>query len=197
MILLNNKKESNYRNKKCGSKVCAKNYTPNYCRSFSAKNCDGFAMLVFVLIMAMSLLLLIIRYAEFQKQIADSVREIIENESGLQSAFVCTSRVSFILSRYPLLNDELLAGIKSLSVDGSVDGGVDNNENNNGSNGENNKGNCGVVDFDKCKDNTCNYRSLINGGNLRIYVEWKLDEYRFYISKLRLIQNFGNSLEFL
>lgn len=129
----------------------------------------GFAMLVFVIIIAMSLLFMMIGYAEKQKQIADNVREIIWSERRMQAALLCAGYISNTLARYPYLNDDLVLDIINLKGD---------------------RLDCHVVSFDNCIDGACDYRAIIEGsaesGNSRIYMEWRLEEYRFYVSKLRI-----------
>ena len=139
----------------------------------------GFAMLVFVVIMAMSLLFMMIRYSQNQRRIADDVREILKSERSLQSTFLCVGYISNTLARYSILNDDLIFNIKNLSMNG----GVDNN--------------CRVVSFENCNNNVFLYKATIESFNTlnnkdeenhsKVYVEWKSGEYRFYISKLRLI----------
>jgi len=156
----------------------------------------GFAFIVFIIIVAMSLMLMIINYSENEKRIADNVREIIKTERDLQSSFLCVSHISNILSRYPLLNDDLILNIRDLNI-GEPD---DKNYWVNGAGFSNYKGkgspqfNCGVLSFDFCDDLYCNYKAVVFGdggsgdeSSAKIYIEWKLDEYRFYISKLNLI----------
>ncbi len=159
----------------------------------------GFAMLVFVVIIAMSLLFMMIRYAENQKHIADNVREIIKSERSLQSAFLCVGYVSNTLARYPLLNDDLILNIKSLFMKDLID--KNNWVNKSTYYNYNQKGkeyyNCKVNDFNKCEAGICAYNAIIESFNIfdgndennhsKVYVEWKLDEYRSYISKLKLI----------
>lgn len=175
----------------------------------------GFAMLVFVLIVAMSLLVMMISYAENQKRIADNVREIIKTERGLQSALLCVGYISRSLSRYPLLNEDIILNIKSLSISKLGDNNWINNVSYNNYNQSGVETfDCNVVEFDNCErlnsnnsSGGCDYRAIIEGYNtfknqdednhLKIYLEWRLEEYRFYISKLRLINNFIFSLEFL
>ena len=146
----------------------------------------GFAMLVFVVIIAMSLLFMLIRYSENQKQIADNVREIIKSEKSFQAALLCVGYVSNVLARYPMLNDDLLSSITGLKMDGVVD--KDKGEGRGVSHL-----NCQTVSFDNCGDGFCTYRSIIDGSiwgdenHSRIYIEWRLEEYRFYISKLRFV----------
>jgi len=175
----------------------------------------------------MSLLFMMVRYAENQKQIGDNVREIIKSERSLQSALLCVGQITNTLARYPLLNSDLTLEIKNLNI--SSLGDKNYWINNSSYSNYNQKGseyyNCRVVDFDSCNgggssavtgtgtggivegahsEQQCTYRAIIEGSNTfngqeegnnsRIYVEWKLDEYRLYISKLRLISNFINSL---
>ena len=56
--------------------------------------------------------------------------------------------------------------------------------------------NCKIIDFVKCDSNACIYKATIEGFNtfnnedennhIKVYVEWKLDEYRFYISNIHI-----------
>ena len=179
-------------------------------------NTGGFAMLVFVMIMAISILVMMIGYTENQKRIADNVREIIKTERGLQGAFLCAGYISRTLARYPLPNEDIVSNVRSLSISKLDD---ENNWVNNANyNNYNQSGaetfDCSVVGFDSCErvnggsnSGGYDYRAIIEGHNtfnnqdegnsLRIYIEWRAEEYRFYISKLRLINNFIFSLEFL
>jgi hypothetical protein len=131
-------------------------------------------MLVFVVIMAMSLLFMMIRYSQNQRRIADNVREIIKQERGLQASLLCVGYISNTLARYSILNDDLIFNIKNLSINEGSDS------------------NCKVISFENC-NNACLYKATIEGNSKdegnhpRVYVEWKSGEYRFYISKLRLI----------
>lgn len=191
---------------------CGCLFDPCFCGRKDRTN--GFAMLVFVLIVAISLLVMMISYAENQKRISDNVREIIKTERGLQSALLCVGYISRSLSRHPLLNEDIILNIKSLSI--SKLGDVNNWINNISYNNYNQSGvetfDCSVIEFDNCERvngdvGSCDYRAIIEGYNtfknqdednhLKIYIEWKVEEYRFYISKLRLINNFIFSLEFL
>ncbi len=184
-------------------------------RKKRAKNIDGFALLVFVIVMAMSLLLMIVSYSESQKEIADNVRRIIKSERNLQSGLLCVDYISGQLTKNPLLGVELISNIRKFE-DKSL---IDRNYWIKGSGFSNYKSlageyyNCKVLSFDNCVggfgdyqkagDVGCDYKSQIEGyfgvGNWvnnstdtsasLIYVEWKLDEYRFYISKLRVIRS--------
>lgn len=156
-------------------------------------------MLVFVVIIAMSLLFMMIRYAENQKHIADNVREIIKSERSLQSVFVCVAYISNTLARYPLLNDDLILNIKNFSAKDLIDKNywINKSTYSNYNQKRSEYFNCRVVEFNKCDTSVCTYSVAIEGFNtfngedennhLKVYVEWKLDEYRFYISKLKLI----------
>jgi hypothetical protein len=168
----------------------------------------GFAFLVFVIIMAMSLLVMIVDYSENKKRIGDNVREIVKTERGLQSTFICISHISGILSKHSQLNTDLILGIKSFQASESADknywinGVYFNNYKIKGDF----KFNCMVLNFDKCgetdgytnigvteSEEGCDYKAIVVGNNsdggvyTKIYIEWKLDEYRFYIKKLNLI----------
>lgn len=163
------------------------------------KQQEGFAFLVFIIIMAMSLLLMIVGYSEIQKRTADNVREIINTERSLQGGFLCIGYISSMLARYPLLNDDLISNIRELSIS-ELD---DKNYWVKGARPSNYKGkgstqfSCEVSSFDVCSGFDCNYKAVVvgNGGGdggddesgVKIYIEWKLDEYRFFISKLNLI----------
>ncbi len=198
---------------------------------------NGFALLIFVIIVSMSLLLMMIKYSENQKKIADNVREIIKSERALQSSFLCVGQISNILAKYPSLNTDLIDYLQRLEINSPIDnnywihnvgangngmgviGQVDANISRysiNGRSGSENY-NCKVIELKACDVGSgCSYRSIIEGystlgvlsvggvgkdqfvdeGNRsRIYVEWRLDEYRSYISKLHLINNFIDSLE--
>jgi hypothetical protein len=179
------------------------------------KNLGGFALLVFVMVMAMSLLLMIVSYSESQKEIADNVRGIIKSEKNLQSGLLCVDYISSQLTRYPLLGVELISNIRKLEGRSLIDRnywikglGFSNYRSHVGE-----YYNCRVLSFDNCVggfgdyksvgDAGCDYRSQIEGyfgvgdwgsdgvepGASLIYVEWKLEEYRFYISKLRVIRS--------
>ena len=179
------------------------------------KNQEGFALLVFVIVMAMSLLLMIVSYSASQKGIADNIREIVKSERNLQSGLLCVDYISSQLTKFPQLGTELISNIKKFE-DKSL---IDRNYWIKGSAFSNYKSlegeyyNCKVLSFDNCVggfgdyksmgDVGCDYKSEIEGyfgagnwgnnstetsANL-IYVEWKLDEYRFYISKLRVIRS--------
>lgn len=174
----------------------------------------GFAMLIFVVITAMSLLFMMIGYAEKQRQIGDNVREIIKSERALQSAFLCAGQVSNTLVRYPLLNDDLISNIKNISMSESGDENYWASKT--GYSNYNQKGSegyvCSVISFNSCPGgvnggitNTgtangagdCSYNATIEGYNTfnnvdennhsKIYIEWKLDEYRLYIKSLAIL----------
>jgi hypothetical protein len=160
------------------------------------KRQGGFAFIVFIIIMAMSLMLMIINYSENEKRIADNVREIIKTERDLQNGLLCVGRISNILSRYPLLNDDLILHIRDLNIS-ELD---DKNYWVNGYGFSNYKGkdspqfNCRVLSFNICDDFDCNYKAVVLGdgddgdeSRVKIYIEWKIDEHRFYVSKLNLI----------
>jgi len=163
-------------------------------------------MLVFVISIAMAMLFMMIQYSEDQRSIADNVREIIKSERSLQAGFLCVGYISNTLARYPLLNDDLITNIKNLKMQelGDTNYWVSTKKYSN----YNKKGDeyfdCNTADFNVCTDGLCNYKAIVNSYNLfagdgksenavdennhsKIYIEWKLDEYRFYISKLKLI----------
>ncbi len=171
----------------------------NFVRPSNHSSSGGFAVLVFVVIIAMSLLFMMIRYAENQKQIADNVREIIKLERSLQSALICVDYISSTLARYPLLNDDLISNIKNFSERDLIDKNYWTTKSSYSN--YNQKGiesfECKVVDFNKCDTSACTYNAKIEGFNTfngedennhsKVYMEWKIDDYRFYISKLKLI----------
>lgn len=130
----------------------------------------GFAMLIFVIITAVSLMFLMIRYAELQRRVGDIVRDIVGNEKSIQNSLVCVDYVSSILSRYNVLSDELFLEIKNFKTKDAI---------------------CNINDFDYCHDGVCKYRAIVSGvfGDYKntIYIEWKSEEYRIYVSKVNFI----------
>lgn len=150
------------------------------------KNQQGFALLVFIIIMSLSILLMIVKYSESQKQIADNVREMIKTERRLQSVFLCVGYISNILSRYPLLNSGLILSIKNLKINESDDLNYWINKI---SRREGLYFNCKVLSFDNCNTgSSCDYKAIVSDDvYAKVYTEWKLDEYRFYITKLIVV----------
>ena len=147
-------------------------------------------MLVFVVITSMAMLFMMIEYAEHERAVAENVREIIKPEKALQAGFLCVGYISRTLARYPLLNEDLIFNIRNLKMQESSD----TNHWIEGSQAQTQMGynqgpyNCSVINFEICGTGACSYEATIEGNDYsKIYVEWTLDEYRFYISKLRLI----------
>ena len=148
---------------------------------------------------------MIINCAEEQKKIGDTVRNIVSNERAIQSALICVDSISQTLSRYPMFNDEIKQNIERLSIKSSMDNNYWINYevySNQGRVGDETF-NCRVKNFTDCSNGLCSYKAVVEGynffdnqeeNNINLYIEWKLDEYRFYVKKLNIIGNFGNSL---
>ena len=153
----------------------------------------GFAVLVFVIIISISMMYLLIDYSENQKRIGDNVREIVNKEDDIQAVFMCLSILSNTFSKYSHPNDDIITYLNGLN---KASKGVDLTANVRGVSLS-----CKVFGVSKCKSSDCSYSASIDGYSIRnsvlpyvyeykteAYIEWRAGEYNTYISKLKFVK---------
>ena len=190
--------------------------------SFFARGCfgvetkSGFALLIFVIIVSLSILMLMISVSKNQMNIAENVKKIISTEAGIEASLLCVKQVSLVLARFPNIDRVMVSEIKSIIITKNADYDSWINKNRYSNHGGQigvETYNCNVIDFLPADLSSCSIRgSCINkaivegynvfdgvgeNNNIKLYIEWKTEKYRTFVSKIRFISNSSFSLSSL
>ncbi len=153
------------------------------------KKQGGFVMLIFVIVTSLSLITLIINYAQFQELSMGESRMFVNNERSIRTGFMCVRVLNNIFSKEPKISDADIVRLKKYKIKGFEELG------------RRVEYYCEITDVGRCLSD-CDYRAIVKSKyNLdwqnTFYIEWKVGEYRVLIKKLIFIKDSVNSLEFL